>query len=295
MGKNYVFGNPPSAVAPALICVVLWSTVASGFKLGLEHFAVEQLLFLGTCISWLVFLCYAIVTNQLALAASDRALAVGLGLINPTAYYLILFAAYDRLPAHIAQPINYTWAITLALLAVPILGQRLTLRSLWGILTSYLGVVILVTTTPGEAGSISTQGVALALLSTVLWASYWLLNTRSTAAPASLMFWSFSIALPIISVICWSGPGLPNLNLQALGFAFWIGAIEMGITFLLWQRALRVAHSSAKIAQLIFISPFLSLLLIYLLLDEPISLWALPALAVIVLGLVISQREQPAS
>ena len=150
MGKNYVFGNPPSAVAPALICVLLWSTVASGFKLGLEHFAVEQLLFLGTCISWLVFLCYAIVTNQLALAASDRALAVGLGLINPTAYYLILFAAYDRLPAHIAQPINYTWAITLALLAVPILGQRLTLRSLWGILTSYLGVVILVTTTPGR-------------------------------------------------------------------------------------------------------------------------------------------------
>ena len=96
MGKNYVFGNPPSAVAPALICVLLWSTVASGFKLGLEHFAVEQLLFLGTCISWLVFLCYAIVTNQLALAASDRALAAGLGLINPTAYYLILFAAYDR-------------------------------------------------------------------------------------------------------------------------------------------------------------------------------------------------------
>ena len=295
MGKNYVFGNPPSAVAPALICVLLWSTVASGFKLGLEHFAVEQLLFLGTCISWLVFLCYAIVTNQLALAASDRALAVGLGLINPTAYYLILFAAYDRLPAHIAQPINYTWAITLALLAVPILGQRLTLRSLWGILTSYLGVVILVTTTPGEAGSISTQGVALALLSTVLWASYWLLNTRSTAAPASLMFWSFSFALPIIGGICWYGPGLPSLNLHALGFAFWIGAIEMGVTFLLWQRALRVAHSSAKIALLIFVSPFLSLLLIYLLLDEPICLWALPALAVIVLGLVISQREQPAS
>ena len=237
---------------------------------------------------------HAIVTNQLALAASDRALAVGLGLINPTAYYLILFAAYDRLPAHIAQPINYTWAITWHCWPCPYWANDLPYAAM-GILTSYLGVVILVTTTPGEAGSISTQGVALALLSTVLWASYWLLNTRSTAAPASLMFWSFSLALPIISVICWYGPGLPKLNLQALGFAFWIGAIEMGITFLLWQRALRVAHSSAKIAQLIFISPFLSLLLIYLLLDEPISLWALPALAVIVLGLVISQREQPAS
>ena len=67
-----------------------------------------------------------------------------------TAYYLILFAAYDRLPAHIAQPINYTWAITLALLAVPLLGQRLSKRTLTGILISYLGVVLLVLTTPAR-------------------------------------------------------------------------------------------------------------------------------------------------
>ena len=294
MGSNHILGNPVNAVTPALVCVLMWSTVASGFKLGLSSFAVEQLLLLGTVVSWLVFFGYAAATKQLTLAAPDRKLAVSLGLINPTAYYLILFAAYDRLPAHVAQPINYTWAITLALLAVPILGQRLSLRSLGGILVSYLGVVILVTTTPAEAGTINSVGVALALFSTVLWAGYWLLNTRSSAAPASLMFWSFSVALPVIGVICWLGPGLPSLSVHALGFAVWIGAIEMGVTFLLWQRALRLAHSSAKIAQLIFISPFLSLLLIHLLLDEPISFWAIPALAVIVAGLVMSQNDQPA-
>ncbi|NCF32476.1 MAG: EamA family transporter [Proteobacteria bacterium] len=294
MSSNHILGNPVNAVTPALVCVLMWSTVASGFKLGLSSFAIEQLLLLGTVVSWLVFFGYAAATKQLALAAPDRKLAVSLGLINPTAYYLILFAAYDRLPAHVAQPINYTWAITLALLAVPILGQRLSLRSLGGILVSYLGVVILVTTTPAEAGTISSVGVALALFSTVLWAGYWLLNTRSRAAPASLMFWSFSVALPVIVVICWLGPGFPSLSVQSLGFAVWIGAIEMGVTFLLWQRALRLAHSSAKIAQLIFISPFLSLLLIHLLLDEPISFWAIPALAVIVAGLVMSQNDQPA-
>ena len=294
MSSNHILGNPVNAVTPALVCVLMWSTVASGFKLGLSSFAVEQLLLLGTVVSWLVFFGYAAATKQLTLAAPDRKLAVSLGLINPTAYYLILFAAYDRLPAHVAQPIHYTWAITLALLAVPILGQRLSIRSLGGIFVSYLGVVILVTTTPAEAGTISSLGVALALFSTVLWAGYWLLNTRSSAAPASLMFWSFSFALPVIGVICWLGPGLPSLSVQALGFAVWIGAIEMGVTFLLWQRALRLAHSSAKIAQLIFISPFLSLLLIHLLLDEPISFWAIPALAVIVAGLVISQNDQPA-
>ncbi len=32
-----------------------------------------------------------------------------LGLLNPVAYYLVLFKAYDLLPAHVAQPINYTY------------------------------------------------------------------------------------------------------------------------------------------------------------------------------------------
>jgi drug/metabolite transporter (DMT)-like permease len=108
------------------------------------------------------------------------------------------------------------------------------------------------------------------------------------------MFWSFSLALPLITAICWYGPGLPNMNATALGYAIWVGAIEMGITFLLWQHALQRARSSAKIAQLIFIAPFLSLLLIHLLLDEAISLWALPALVIIVSGLVVGQREQSA-
>jgi len=295
MGNKNIFGNPLSAVIPALLSVLMWSTVASGFKLGLAVFAVEQLLLLGTSMSWLIFFCYAASKRQLSLAAEDRKLACLLGLINPTAYYLILFAAYDRLPAHIAQPINYTWALTLAVLAVPVLGQRLSRRTFAGILISYLGVVILVITTPGEAGQIDALGIALALVSTLLWAGYWLLNARSRAQPASIMFWSFSMALPLIAAICWYGPGLPNMNATALGYAIWIGAIEMGITFLLWQRALQRARSSAKIAQLIFIAPFLSLLLIHLLLDEAISLWALPALVIIVSGLVVGQREQSAS
>ena len=292
MGDKNIFGNPPSAVIPALVSVLMWSTVASGFKLGLAVFAVEQLLLLGTAVSWLIFFCYAASKRQLYLAAEDRKLACLLGLINPTAYYLILFAAYDRLPAHIAQPINYTWALTLAVLAIPVLGQRLSRRTFAGILISYLGVVILVITTPGEAGRIDPSGISLALVSTLLWAGYWLLNARSRAQPASIMFWSFTMALPLIAAICWYGPGLPGLNATALGYAIWIGAVEMGITFLLWQRALQRARSSARIAQLIFIAPFLSLLLIHLLLDEAISLWALPALVIIVSGLVVSQREQ---
>ena len=39
----------------ALVAVMLWSSVATGFKLGLELMTPLQLLFAGSCISTIVF------------------------------------------------------------------------------------------------------------------------------------------------------------------------------------------------------------------------------------------------
>ena len=280
------------ALIYALGAVALWSTVATGFKLGLAVMALEQLLLLGSVFSWAVFFLYASATNAWRLEKQDRWLVVGLGVINPFAYYLILFAAYDRLPAHIAQPLNYTWAITLALLAVPILKQPLSKRTLAGIVLSYTGVVILLATadrsssTPWDA-----LGVVLALSSTLLWAGYWLLNTKSGSAPGAIMFWSFTLGTTLVAIVCVAGPGLPPLNSQTLSYGAWVGLVEMGVTFLFWQQALRRTNNVARIGQLIFLSPFISLLIIYFVLDEHITWGAVLALCVIVAGLRFTQPK----
>jgi drug/metabolite transporter (DMT)-like permease len=278
-----------SAIAFGISAVLLWSTVATGFKLGLGVLATDQLLLLGTAISWLVFLLAVVWRRSLAVSRNDFILAIGLGLINPWAYYLVLFAAYDRLPAHIAQPLNYTWAITLAILAVPILKQRLNGRTLVGIGTSYLGVVALLNlSSAAEHDSLDYFGVALALGSTVLWALYWLLNTRSQSDPASMMFVSFSVGLPIVFVTCMAGSGLPSVTGEAMIYGTWVGLVEMGVTFLLWQQALKRTRNTAKIGQLIFLSPFLSLFFIGWFIGEDISAGAVGSLALIVLGIGVA-------
>jgi len=286
--------NEKQAVGFALGAVLLWSTVATGFKLGLAVLSVEQLLMLGTIISWLVFFIYALLTRSFTIARSDRWLTLMLGCINPFAYYLVLFAAYERLPAHIAQPLNYTWAVMLALLAVPILKQPLSARTFGGILISYTGVtVLLLTSAQSNSGNWNATGVVLALLSTVLWAGYWLLNTRAHSPPAALMFWSFSAALPLITFVCLLGPGLPPLNTQTLSYGAWVGCIEMGVTFLLWQQALRKTAHAARIGQLIFLSPFLSLLIIQSVLQESIGIGVVFGLGIIVLGLHLARSPSP--
>ena len=112
--------------------------------LGLMVLAPAQLLLIGACVSAAVFVPAALKNGWPKRGLNLREGAI-FALLNPVLYYLVLFEAYDRLPAQIAQPLNYTWAIVLALLAVPVLGQRLTLRMGLGIFIGYLGVVVLLT------------------------------------------------------------------------------------------------------------------------------------------------------
>ena len=284
------------ALTFGLISVLLWSTVATGFKLGLEIMSVLQLLFLGTIISWLVFLICAGWQRAFYIQPADRKLVVALGLLNPCIYYLVLFSAYDLLPAYIAQPLNYTWAITLSLLAIPLLKQRLTTKSAAAICLSYVGVVILLTTGDTDDGSgLSMWGVILALLSTLFWALYWILNTRCESSPTALMFWSFTVAVPILSLAILATDGIPPLTANTIFYGAWVGLLEMGVTFLTWQSALRLTAHVSRISQLIFFSPFLSLLLIYFVLGEPVGLGAVIGLLVIVAGVWLNRSTATSS
>jgi len=281
----------------AIAAVLLWSTVATGFKLGLRVLAPIELLTLGAAISLLFFTVAIVATGRIArvraLAARDALKFGALGLVNPFLYYQVLFEAYRRLPAQIAQPVNYTWAVALALLAVPVLGQRLDARALFGIVVSYAGVVLLVGGGANvTAAALDPIGIALALASTLIWASYWLATVRIAADPLVLMWVGFAVAAPAIALVCAVTRGLPTLTLEALGYGSWVGLVEMGVTFLLWQTALaRTAHAG-RIAQYIFLSPFISLVLIDRVLGESVKWTSVAGLALIVAGLLLTGRPR---
>ena len=278
------------ALGYALASVLLWATVATGFKLGLRELAPVQLLFLGCCVA-LAFFAVARCFVSAKLTVREHGATAAMGLVTPLAYYLVLFEAYDRLPAQIAQPLNYTWAIAIAVLAVPILRQSLSWRGWGGVFVGYVGVAVILSR--GEFAGFAhfdAVGVALALFSTLLWAGYWIATVRLRVHPVPMMLNGFAVATPLVALVCHFGPGLPALSARTLGFGAWVGLVEIGVTFLLWQRALRLTSKAGRISQLIFLSPFLSLVLIAVVLGERIHPSAVVGLALIVGGLVLSRR-----
>lgn len=292
--------NERQATLYGLGAVLLWSTVATAFKLSLRYLSPIELLLFSGAFSTLLLGTILLLQGklQLALQCSRREylLSIFLGLLSPFFYYLVLLNAYDRLPAQQAQPLNYTWAITLSLLAVPLLKQKIGWQQWLALLISYCGVVVIST----EGNPFSLQftdplGVALALFSTVLWALYWIYNTRDRRDPVVGLFVNFVCGFPFVLgyYLLTSEIRLPELS-GLLG-AVYIGTFEMGACFVLWLLALKKTSNAARISNLIFISPFLSLIFIYFLLGEEILPATFVGLILIVAGLLCQQlKKRPA-
>ncbi len=71
----------------------------------------------------------------------------------------------------------------------------------------------------------------------------------------------------------------------------YVGLFEMGITFVLWLSALKLTTNTAKISNLIFISPFISLLLLATIIGETIAPSTIIGLGLIIVGLMIQQLK----
>lgn len=288
--------NQQKALRFGISAVALWSTVASAFKLSLGYFSPLQLLLVAAFTSTLLL--SAIVSWQGKWALLRRYWQTRpyyyllLGLLNPFLYYLLLFKAYDLLPAQQAQALNYTWAITLSLLAVPFLGQRLRRQDNIAIVLGYLGALVIAS--KGNLLALqfdSPQGVLLALASTLVWASYWILNTRHIGDPIVNLLLGFLLSLPFITLATALWSDFAMTAWQGWLGAIYVGLFEMGFGFVLWLMALRYANHTAAISNLIFISPFASLVLLRLVVGETIEPATPIGLAFIVLALLIQQRK----
>jgi drug/metabolite transporter (DMT)-like permease len=281
----------------ALAAIFLWSTVASAFKLTLREIGVVELLFVATLVSFATLLVYVLATGRVKAirdwSTADWLGSALLGALNPFTYYLVLFRAYDLLPAQEAQPLNYTWPIVLVLLSAVFLRQRLRARSVAAMLISFSGVAVI--STRGNLTALEftdVEGVALAVGSSLLWAAYWLLTLRSRRDQLLKLAVNFFFGSVYIVILAVATDAFDVLTLAGVGGAMYVGVFEMGVTFILWMKALQLTQSNARISNLVFLSPFFSLIVIHLVVGESIYPSTLAGLLLIVGGIVLQKTGQ---
>lgn len=287
--------------------ILCWATVATAFKWALADTTPAGLLWVATLtsflalgIGWMVRSGGKNVFQTLhSLSAGTWAKAALLGFVNPFLYYLILFKAYSLLPAQVAQSLNVIWPVLLVLLSIPILGQRIGWLSIVGMVISFAGALVIAT--QGDFSSLlqgklqNPLGVILAASSAILWAVYFLLNMKSKLPPLPGLWMNFLFASLYILVymgIRGSYSLLVAMSVKTWLCGVYVGLFEMAIPFILWLNALRLAKNTAVVSSLIYLFPFLSLILIHFVLGEPIYATTLIGLVLIIAGVLLAKSKE---
>ena len=286
-----------SAYLHALLAVVFWSTAASAFKLTLDHLDFIQLLLYSSLFSSLVLLTVLLAQGKAHLLKEytkrDYMNSAFLGFLNPFLYYFVLFKAYELLPAQEAQPLNFIWPVVLALLSIPLLKQKVKLQSILALFISFFGALVISTHGDLLGMSFSDEGgVALAVGSALIWALFWIYNVRDGRDEVAKLFLSFSFGFLFSLIIAIFTTDITDVSLEGVGGSVYIGIFEMGITFVIWLKALKLSKTAAKVSNLIYGSPFLSLVLIHLVVGEEILPSTVVGLVLIVVGILVQRQGE---
>lgn len=276
------------------IAIFFWSTVASAFKVGLQHINFIQFLFFASWTSLFILLIINLFRGNLkqvrSLEKKDIAFSALMGALSPFAYYLVLFKAYEMLPAQVAQPLNMVWPIVLVFLSVILLKQKISSKSFIALFISFIGVYFI--SSQGEPGVLAFKeplGVMLAAGSSLIWSLYWIYNVKKGMNETLQLLLNFFFASVYITLFILIFNDFRNLDMTGITLAVYAGIFEMGITFILWIKAMKLTASNDKISNLVYIAPFLSLVFIHYFVGETIYVTSLIGLSLIVVGILIEK------
>jgi drug/metabolite transporter (DMT)-like permease len=282
----------------AALAILAWSSVSTAFKIALRQLTPIGLLVIASATaSVLLYIYKALSRSKSRLSRWENfKLSLCPALLNPFLYYLILFEAYSRLRAQEAQALNYTWAIVLSVFSVILLKERFRLKDMIALVISFCGVIVI--STKGRVWDLHFDdafGTALAAGSSIIWALYWIINMRDKRNTIDKLSGNFFLGFVFVSVLAIIGRMQlmhpEGRLLPALLAGIYVGIFEMGLTFVLWMKALQTSENTAKVANLIFITPFLSLLFIRFALSESIHVATIIGLCLIIASNLLQKLE----
>lgn len=283
--------DPRKALLLGSAAVLMWSTVATAFKIALAQMTPYVMLIVAATTAMAVFALWLTVRRGWGgLKALTPALwgrYALLGLLMPVSYYLVLFQGYDLLPAQIAQPVNYTWPIILALLLRVFRNTHIPAWKFIGMSVSLAGVAVISLGGSVAGLNFSVSGLLITLASAFLWALYWICtdDLKNKVDETLTLFLTFAFG----SAYLWAGTlvsPLPALSSDAVGAGMYIGLFEMGLPFICFGLAIRKTDNPALINQMCYLAPFMSLFIISMILGERIVPSTYIGLGLIVAGLL---------
>lgn len=278
-----------------LICVALWAMIPPAAKFAQSSLDNHQFLFWSSLISFLCLFTSAILKKKVKeikkYRKKDWINILILGLLGTYIYYLFLYLGYKEAKGLEVLVVQYTWPITIVVLSLFLLKEKLTIRKAIAVFLGFIGVLIVLT--KGDLSNIHIDNfsvIILVFLGASSFATFSVLSKKIHLEPigvTSIYFLSATIA-SLISMFYFSSFALPTIEEW---FPVLLNGIFLnGFSYLLWINALKMTEAS-YLAPFIFITPILSAIYLIVLFDEPLEFaYIFGLICVIIAGMVNSIR-----
>lgn len=214
--------------------------------------------------------------------------AVVLGVLNCSAFFMLVYLAAQLLPTSIAAMLMSLSPVAMMLIAWGLVSERPTVRRLLGAAMGLLGVVLLMAASFGAIDgwgvTASVTGMAMYALGSVL-AKRWSGQVDSIASSS----WQLTVGGLLLVPFALALEGLPGPlpGSAVLGYAY-IALIPTALAFVCWFGALR--HLTAgQVGLLGLLNPVTGVLLGVLLGGELLTPWQWLGIVVVLVGIAIGQ------
>lgn len=285
MKKTYIFAGA---------AIFMWSTMPTISKLLLGEMDSYALLCIGSLFAAVALLVINLCSKKLTVMKSysvgDYLKMAAIGLPGVFFYYALYYMGTEKMLASQAFIVNYLWPIMSIVFACILLKEKMTLRKGIAVGVSFLGVF----TVAGE-GLIHFQpgtvtGVLCCFGAAVCYGLFTALNKKSHYdAQISMMVAMFMAFLPSLVIVLLRGGNLLLPWGQIPGM-IWNGVFTMALANLAWALALN-SGNTAKVSNLAYITPFLSLVWTSLILKEPVEPMSIIGLCLIVVGIFVQLKD----
>ena len=275
----------------SLGAVLVWSTLAPVAKMVLNDVPNFEVLFVGAIVAFLFLLVYNIANGSIktlkAYTPADFVKISGLGFVGMFMSNALYYYGISKMTSQEACIINYLWPIMIMIFSCIILREKITLMKVVAIVCSFLGIVILSFDSIGGGGAEAVWGIIATSLNAVCYGIFSALNKKAAYNQnvAMMVFW-------FVTAVSGATAGMLTetwvmLDLKQLIGLVWLGIAVKALGYLLWAIGLEKAKDSGKVANLAYLTPFLSIIVAFFLLGEPIKMRALVALVFIVGGILL--------
>jgi drug/metabolite transporter (DMT)-like permease len=291
-----VRGDPFAAGALALT-ILLWASAFAGIRVALRHFGPEHLSILRLAVASSAL--GAIAAARGGLRVPRRADLPGLALValtGMTAYQLLLNAGEVSVPAGTASLLVNVSPLIAAILAVTLLGERLSGRARAGIALGFGGAALVAVSRGGGLGFDARALLVLAAAgaqATFFVAQKGLL-ARSRLDAFDVTAWAMWIGTALLLPFA---PGLPHAvataPASALAAVLYLGVGASALGFVSW------AYASARVpvsfaASTLYAIPVVAALVAWLWLGEAPAALAVAGGAVAIVGVALTARGRRA-